>query len=132
MNSFTIPHDYDLATGNQAQKNLSIVALWYKDLLSRFDHKIYASDEVSRLRLIYSLQEMVNLSDLPMVRKLDHTMFEAIDKYTISKVPFEDIVAAVTDGFDIEVHGIYPSHINYFDESINTRFLEPIAFLQQL
>jgi prenyltransferase beta subunit len=48
------------------------------------------------------------LRDLPFVRPLDHTMFDAIDVYVKQKIPEKEVHDIMTSGGKIELHQIYP------------------------
>jgi hypothetical protein len=48
------------------------------------------------------------LRDLPLVRALDHTMFEAVDIYVKQRLPEKAINDVVAAGGKIELHQIYP------------------------
>lgn len=61
MGNLNIPNNYDLTVGHQSQEELSTVASWYKDLLSRFDPKIY-SYNINSQRILEDFKTIRNIS----------------------------------------------------------------------
>jgi len=65
---------------------------------------------------IYDLSFCETWHGLPQTRPLDHTMYQALDRYTEEKLPGPQIEDTILSGGSIEVHGIYPAHFSALTE----------------
>ena len=65
---------------------------------------------------IYDLSICETWHGLPQTRPLDHTMYQALDRYAEEKLPVPQIEDTILSGGSIEIHGVYPAHFSALTE----------------
>jgi hypothetical protein len=88
---------------------------------------VVSSPESAILRL-YSAQLVEKPDKMSSVRPLDHTMYEALDRYVADKLPGEAILKILQQSGVIEVHGIYPDHFPVVAPELGMSNSKPLDF----
>lgn len=101
---------------------------WQKDIIHIFDPRIFGIPEKNLLPFLYSHKKSENCKEVPVCRMLDHTMYAALDEYVQQKFPAQIIKKAIISGKTIEIHGIYPTHLQEVCEYLGFSDLQKIDF----
>lgn len=80
------------------------------------------------LQMLYRTRTRERWGVLPQCRPLDHTMFEALDRYVQDKLPTDAIYRVLQNRGSVQIHGIYPDHVSDVRSIIPVTDLEPIAY----